>query len=232
MNYLRTALLRASLLPAVAGLALLGANAAFAGTSTQSFTQPQRTTDYTLPFTFAQFDPSLGTLDSVTLTLDGGSAFSGTIKNVAASAEDFEFTEGVNLELTGPAGADILGNASSSQSYTGLAAGGTAAFGPVAPTFTAISQVLSPAAAGFSSFVGTGTVPFNLGTLTSETIRGGGGNQRATLTTTAGGHATLTYNYTNYTPAAVPEASTTVSFGLLLALGLGVLVVARKKKTA
>ena len=31
-------------------------------------------------------------------------------------------------------------------------------------------------------------------------------------------------------PAAVPEASTTVSFGLLLALGLGSMVVAAKKR--
>ena len=35
-----------------------------------------------------------------------------------------------------------------------------------------------------------------------------------------------------FTPAAVPEASTTVSFGLLLMLGLGGAVVAAKKKTA
>ncbi len=33
-------------------------------------------------------------------------------------------------------------------------------------------------------------------------------------------------------PAAVPEASTTVSFGLLLALGLGGVVIAKKKKAA
>ncbi len=32
------------------------------------------------------------------------------------------------------------------------------------------------------------------------------------------------------TPAAVPEASTTVSFGLLLALGMGGVVIAAKKK--
>ena len=33
-------------------------------------------------------------------------------------------------------------------------------------------------------------------------------------------------------PAAVPEASTTVSLGLLLALGTGAFAVARKKKAA
>ncbi len=32
--------------------------------------------------------------------------------------------------------------------------------------------------------------------------------------------------------APVPESSTTVSFGLLLALGVGALVVAKRKKTA
>ena len=37
---------------------------------------------------------------------------------------------------------------------------------------------------------------------------------------------------TNSGPAAVPEASTTISFGLLLALGLGGLAVARKRREA
>ena len=44
-----------------------------------------------------------------------------------------------------------------------------------------------------------------------------------------------TYNYAHgfeATPAAVPEASTTVSFGLLLALGLGGAVVAARRKAA
>jgi hypothetical protein len=35
-----------------------------------------------------------------------------------------------------------------------------------------------------------------------------------------------------FSPSAVPEASTTISFGLLLALGLGALVVAAKRKKA
>jgi len=34
------------------------------------------------------------------------------------------------------------------------------------------------------------------------------------------------------TPAAVPEASTTISFGLLLALGLGAVAVRKKKAAA
>jgi hypothetical protein len=38
--------------------------------------------------------------------------------------------------------------------------------------------------------------------------------------------------YNVATPAAVPEASTTVSFGLLLALGLGGMVAAKKRKSA
>lgn len=44
--------------------------------------------------------------------------------------------------------------------------------------------------------------------------------------------ATEAFNITVTGPAAVPEASTTVSFGLLLALGFGGLVVAAKKKKA
>ena len=42
----------------------------------------------------------------------------------------------------------------------------------------------------------------------------------------------LSFTFTNVQQAAVPEASTTASFGLLLALGLGGMVVAKRRKTS
>ena len=49
----------------------------------------------------------------------------------------------------------------------------------------------------------------------------------------ASNNGTLLFNGLPAVPlSAVPEASTTVSFGLLLALGLGSIIVARKKRQA
>jgi len=45
-----------------------------------------------------------------------------------------------------------------------------------------------------------------------------------------GGYPSVSFTVTGAAPAAVPEASTTVSMGLLLALGLGGLAVARRRK--
>ena len=50
--------------------------------------------------------------------------------------------------------------------------------------------------------------------------------------TNSGLNGSESLHLTSFTPAAVPEASTTVSFGLLLALGLGGVVIAAKKKKA
>ena len=62
-----------------------------------------------------------------------------------------------------------------------------------------------------TQFDGTGYIPAAPGVAFTPTL---------TLTPAAG------------TPPAVPEASTTVSFGLLLALGLGAVAVRRRKVAA
>ncbi len=54
----------------------------------------------------------------------------------------------------------------------------------------------------------------------------------ATIGSSSAGPNVFNADNLTYSPAAVPEASTTVSFGLLLALGLGGVVVAAKRKKA
>ena len=57
-------------------------------------------------------------------------------------------------------------------------------------------------------------------------------NRAATFATTAGDFSLSTVSSATFTAttAAVPEASTTVSFGLLLALGMGGMVIAKRRK--
>ena len=91
----------------------------------------------------------------------------------------------------------------------------------------------STAGTSLIDIFGTGLTETFLGAFSNYTEYGITGNLRSGDVVNAtyfdyGG--TLEFN--NATPPVVPEASTTVSLGLLLALGLGGLVVAAKRKKA
>lgn len=225
MNTTTNAILRTGLLSAVAGLALM--SAAMANTTPlQTYTLPLSTTELGQGFTFTQFDPTLGTLDSATLTLDGSGLFSGTVQNNAAQAQTFKVTESSDITLSGPAFVTPLtGNVSASQNYTLLAAGVPSAFGPQNPTLAPISQTYT---SGLGGFIGTGTLPFSISTLTGQTIAGGGGNIATNLSTKAGADATLVYTYhTNTTTVPEPGAWASMSIGAMGLMFLG--FKARKK---
>ena len=61
-------------------------------------------------------------------------------------------------------------------------------------------------------FIGTGSLPFTLTTMTGTTVLGGGGNTTNGIVTTEGATETITYTYTPFTNA-VPEPA-----GLILGL--------------
>lgn len=86
----------------------------------------------------------------------------------------------------------------------------------------------------FLSDVNTGSaVRLALGATTDTTAATFGGSTRllGTAPTQVSAAPTLTFT-ANAAPPAVPEASTTASFGLLLVLGLGGVAVARRRKSA
>jgi len=188
---------------------------AHAASETFTATVPAQTTDFSADTTLSQFNPALGTLTSATLTLATSGNFGGSLTNTSAIAESFSVTEKVQLTLTSSNGA-ITGlgalqqTLTAGQTYTGLASGDSAPFGPTSP-----STSEGPISFGnLSPFVGTGTLPFNLATLTSTSLMGGGGNIRNAITTTVGGTETITYTYTpTGTANAVPEPA-----GLILGL--------------
>ncbi len=109
--------------------------------------------------------------------------------------------------------------------YGGTFAGGTSSFGS-----TDLEVIGGTATLYGSNFtvngvaVENGSVPVGFGTITGNLL------DNSTVTTLNyflydGSGGTLNIE----SPAAVPEASTTVSFGLLLTLGLGGVMLARKK---
>ncbi len=97
----------------------------------------------------------------------------------------------------------------------------------------ALSLANKSASSLFLSELNSGSLRIALGAdagapATAATFFGSTGK----LTANPSQNVVPTLSFTAASPAAVPEASTTVSFGLLLAFGLGGLVVSRRRKVA
>ena len=225
MNNLCPAILRTGTLSALAGVALI--SNAQAGSITQNVNIPVQTTDLAKTFTFNQFNPALGTLDSVELSVAATGNFAGNVTNNASGAETFDVTEQTALTFTGPDATSVTSNLSATQSYLGLTPGTTAAFGPFTPGPGAVTKFVP--SANFGTFIGTGLLTSTVGTVSGQSIIGGGGNIAAALTTKAGAEATLIYTYHTPTTSPVPEpgAWASMSIGVLGLMALG--LKARKK---
>src|ERR1035437_3184479 len=106
----------------LAALALFVAVPAAKADIISTATLAPTTTDFTgLSLNVAQFNPSLGTLNSVTITLNGGNSASTTVKNDTANATG-SFTLNENTQLTlssGLAGVSSLAE-NLSKSYPGI----------------------------------------------------------------------------------------------------------------
>ena len=149
------------------------------------------------PFTpsIPTFNPALGTLAAVglTVTLDGN--LSGSVTNEGPDPTTFTIGE----ETTASAFVDTSATSVNpivfpQQTFTNLAPGGTGTLGPIATTQGA-SAVYTSGNPLFNDFIGgTGTVGLDLSTNTVESITGSG-NILANATTTVGATATVVYVY-------------------------------------
>jgi hypothetical protein len=188
---------------------------AHAASETFTISVPAQTTDFTADTTLSQFNPALGTLTSATLTLATSGTFGGSLKNTSAIAESFSVTENVQIGLTSSNNAitglsGLQQTLTAGQTYTALGSGASALFGPYTPSSSEGPISFS----NLTPFVGTGTLPFTLATMTSTSLVGGGGNIMNAVTTTVGATETITYTYTpTVDTTAVPEPA-----GLVLGL--------------
>ena len=184
------------------GLPLLEARQLLASlTSTFSSTVPIQATDFSAPISLPKFNPALGTLTEVDITLDSSGTQGGTLTNAASGAQTFTFEEDINLSLTDTATTLLSNVLTGTQNYTDLQPGASASFGPFNPTNS--STAVFTSGATFDEFNnGPGNVALSVQTLTGQTIGGGGGNISAVITTTAGATATVTYRYTA-TPVSI-----------------------------
>lgn len=215
-------------LTAFAGLmALAFASSAFAGTITQTFTVPTQTVDVdpTFNVTFNQFNPSVGILNSITLSFTGTETTSNyVVTNSNSSTKTGSISVNYDLVLSGPGGVGLEDsqNIPGGQSYN-LAANSSSS-PAVYSHGVSSSGGFGPDDYDFSGFTGTNTLVLALsdGTSLSGVKSGISVSYSGALTN---GLVTLVYNYTT----VIPEP-TTVAFGLGLAALAAAGVYRRKQR--
>jgi len=181
---------------------------------------PSASFPLTTPFTFNQFDPSVGTLTSVTLTI--AAEASADVIGDNESGNDATFTASLNgsVSATIPAFINAVAVLSQSAGPVGVDADNDVAadfIGTDANDFGTIASANSDsdfATTGLTAFIGTGTIAGLVSDNQTWGVSGGG--DAVTLVTNSQSSTVWTVVYTY---DAVPEPSTAL-LGLIGLLGL------------
>ena len=211
----------------IVSLVLILSASAPADIVTYNYSQPTTTTNWTETFAVQQFNPALGTLNSVTLNLDGDLSQTFQFENLDGPGTitfsnglttgcmfELEYSGGSNLLLLDientPTYAfdDFDGNID----FTGTS-GNTDTVGVIDSFFDVFTDVPT-----LSAFTGTGTIDLDAIATGRSYYEATSGNIIVGVMTTAGADVSVTYDYT------IPEPAT---IGLL-ALGSAALI--RRKR--
>jgi len=179
------------------------------------------TTDWTRSLPFQKFSPTLGTLDSVEIKLQGGLSTVLTVTNGSASGSSGNAYTHLQFTVQDPGAylnAPEIDIMSPKFTYT-LASGGSTTSGTLNKNGS--SDDLYTLAAILAEFTGSGTIPLSASTFTETLLANTGGNTSAGQITQAQLTGTVIYSYT------VPEPAT---LSLLAAGGLSTFLLRRRRR--
>ena len=187
------------------------------GTYTTTTPIPYSLTDWIGTLQFPKFDPALGTLTEVDISLTGAMQTQLTVLNVDSELPSSGHTnthllftvQDAGLNLHDP-GIDMSGP---SFAYS-LNAGDSLSSGVLTKSLSSTGIYTAPAI--LAEFTGTGVFSLDAGTFTETALFSTGGNTESEQMTDASLTGTVTYEY----DSAVPEPVTMVS-ALLAVGGLG-----------
>jgi len=189
----------------------VGANLITYGTTTPI---PSTLTDWSSTLSFPQFNPSLGTLNRVTLDLSGGFTTVLTVQNSSPTGSSgsawteiqFRVQDGGN-NLTAPE-MDLFSNAFG---YS-LGAGGSVTSGTLSKNGS--SSDTYTAGVVLAEFTGLGSIVLPASTFTQTLLANTGGNTGASQVTRAQLTGSVTYDYT---PSVPDGGATMILLGMALA---------------
>ena len=206
--------------------AVLAAMSVGSANAALSFSNAEQTTEISQTGFLDLFDASLGTLNSVTLILNGSSHQTISLTNNAANDQTTRATGTVDLLFSSSlAGLNLSAIDLALNTTTGfitLAPGGSQSFGPLSSSdFVSLNPLVTP-----FSVAGGGTFSISCHSVSGIAISGGGGNIASNQTTTAGCGASIAYDYTPTPPVTVPEPTSMALVGLG---ALGLAAIRRRK---
>ena len=186
-------------------------------TTPQTFTFANRTTGWNDSAAVNQFDPALGTLQSVNITISDDLLGSFAAENLGNSATSVGTTDAAALTLDLPGSTPTFATTVSASDSMSLGAfdgsvdyaGTSGHIDPLAAQSDGSGTTLS-SAADLAPFTGDGVVVLPVGATSSATIDGPG-NMAAGLLTDAGGTVSVSYTYIPAFPGAAPGSASTSS---------------------
>ena len=164
-------------------------------------------TDWQQVLPFEQFDPSLGTLDSINIGVTADIAGSVSVESLEAAASTVDIGQFGNLSVNGPTGINLVNDPVDFFGASALGAyDGTTDYGGTSGTVVAVantgtaSVTLSSSTTDLGPFVGTGSVALSAYANVALNITGPA-NMQIDSQASVGGTVDLQYNYASTTTA-------------------------------